>query len=175
MGLGIMKLPPSNAFMPDGSSNNKAARPFLEKSSGTPPSGAPNVWNIGFLMTDVTADEQILWQDKWPHDLVAGTVTVRIKGRMISATSSTVTLKAGQATSVDSSTDDSAIAFAAKNTNNGGATTVTGTAKQVFEIAIDLTGTNIAADRKFVIFIGRVIGGASGDYLFESADVEYAT
>jgi hypothetical protein len=171
---GIIQLPVSGAYLPDGSSGNLAARPQYVKSSGGPTSGTPNVFNVGLALTWQTAKEHFFFQNVWPHDLntTGLVVTLRVRG-YINATSSTVRLSFGQATSIDSSTDDTAVVFAAEDQT--GAITVPSTARQPFEITGTFTTTNIAADRKYVIFISRVLAGATADWIYEGGELEYTT
>jgi hypothetical protein len=87
-----------------------------------------------------------------PPDYISGG-TLRGTVKFTSATTGGAIMKAGQVTSIDSSTDDDALAFAAADVS--AAIAAPGTQGQTIGFTIALTTTNMAANRKCVVFIGR--------------------
>ena len=159
---------------PDGSgSGNNTAALSYEVSTGTQTTNTPKATQLKLLF-DADTDEHWCFPLLLPGNYGSGG-TLRVKGKMTSATSGNVILKAGQVASVDSSTADGAKVFAAADLSS--ATTVPGTAGYTFEAAITLTTTSMAANRHTVLFIGRDADNAgdtaTGDFELLSAMFEF--
>lgn len=151
MATGYIPLFPGG-FATDGSgSGNDAAAASYEVSGASQTSDTPKVTQMKLLF-DGNADEHWIFQFPIPGNYSSGG-TLRGKVKFTSATSGTAILKAGQVSTVDSSTDDDALAFAAED--NSSSISAPGTQGQVVEFTITLTTTNMSAGRKCVVFLGR--------------------
>ena len=145
-------------YAPDGTGtgNNQAAL-SLEVSAAAQTTNTPKA-TFPKLLFDGATDEHWLFSFLIPGNYASGG-TLRGKIKFTSATSGDAIMKAGQVTTVDGSTDDDALAFAAVDLS--ASITAPGTQGQVVEFTITLTTTNIAANRKCVLFIGRDPDNAS--------------
>lgn len=146
----ILLFPGGTAPDGTGSINNTAALTY-EVSTGTQTSGTPKASQLKLLF-DGTTDEHWMFSFLNPGDYASGG-TLRGKCKFTSATSGTAILKGGQGSSTDSNTDDDAVVFAAKDVS--GTLTAPGTQGQVIEFTITLTTTNMGADKKIQMFVGR--------------------
>ena len=143
---------------PDGSgSGNNTAALSYEVSTGTQTTNTPKSTGLKLLF-DGTTDEHWLFSFLIPGDYSSGG-TLRGTVKFTSATSGTAIMKGGQGTSVDSSTDDDALVFAAADVS--ASISAPGTQGQTIGFTIALTATSMAANRKIVVFIGRDPDNAS--------------
>lgn len=177
MPTGYFELFPAGGLLPDGSSGNVAGSLQSEKSTGTPPTGAPNVHKLKYA---VSVDDWMTFQatprgrSSADDGTTISAATVRIKFKMVSATTGNVRFAAGQVSIVESSTDDDAVAYAALD--NSGDVAVPGTQGQVKEATVTLTNTNMQVGRLCELFAGRDAAGASeatGDAEILSIELEY--
>jgi len=176
MAVGNILLPIAAAILPDGSTSNAAATVFYEKSTSSPNSNCPNVWQIGLAFTQVGA-QKACWQLQLPADFnstqAGGYPIIRIKGSCVSTTS-TVTMYAGQDTAIDGSgTAMTALVYA--NADISASINCPGTASQQMDIPVALTNTNMAANRHCCVFISRNNSGTSADFKVRSVNMEYTT
>ena len=159
MSVGYLNLFPGG-LAPDGSGtvNNTAALSY-EVSGAGQTSNTPKATQLKLLF-DGTTDEHWLFSFLLPGNYASGG-TLRGTVKFTTATSGTAVMKAGQVTSIDSSTDDDALAFVAADESS--AISAPGTQGQTIGFTIVLTATNMAANRKIVVFIGRDPDNASDD------------
>lgn len=161
---------------PDGSgSGNNTAALSYEVSAASQTTNSPKATQLKLLF-DGTTDEHWLFQFMLPGDYSsAGTLRGTVK--FTSATSGTAIMKGSQVSTVNSSTDDDALTFATVTTS--GSITAPGTQGQTVEFTITLTTTNMAANRKIIVFIGRDPDNASDtittDLELLSLNFEYTT
>lgn len=173
MPTGVVGLFPGG-HAPDGSgSGNNSAAIQYAASGGSQTANTPKASQLSLRFDDAT-DEHWLFQFKIPADYVSGGV-LRGKCKFISATTGNAIMKAGQVTTIDSSTDDDALVFVAGDLS--AAIAAPGTQGQVKEFTVTLTATNMAAGRKCEMFIGRDADNgsdtASGDLQLLTLDFEY--
>ncbi|HUS95672.1 MAG TPA: hypothetical protein VMX97_02915 [Hyphomicrobiaceae bacterium] len=159
MATGYINLFPGG-IAPDGSGtvNNTAALSY-EVSAATQTSNTPKATQLKLLF-DGTTDEHWLFSFLLPGDYSSGG-TLRGKAKFTTATTGTAVMKGGQVTSVDGSTDDDALVFAAGDVSS--AISAPGTQGWTVGFTIALTATNMAANRKIVVFIGRDPDNGSDD------------
>lgn len=161
---------------PDGSGtgNNTAALSY-EVSAAAQTPNTPKAAQLKLLF-DAATDEHWLFSFLMPGDYVSGGT---LKGiiKFTSAITGNAIMKAGQVSSVNSSTDDDVLAFTAGDLSASIA--APGTQGQTIAFTITLTATNIAANRKIVMFIGRDADNASdnaaGDVELLTLNFEYTT
>lgn len=163
-------------FSPDGSgSGNDSASLVSEVSAATQTSNTPKAKQLKLRFLGTT-DEHWLFSKQLPPNYASGG-TLRGVLKFLTATSGTAVVKAGQVTSVNSSTDDDALVFAAAAVSS--AISAPATQGQTVEFSIALTTTNMAASRKIIIFIGRDTDHASDTITTElellSLALEYTT
>jgi len=151
MATGYIQLFPGG-IAPDGSGtgNNTAALSY-EVSGAGQTSNTPKATQLKLLF-DGTTDEHWLFSFLLPGNYASGG-TLRGTATFTTAASGTAVMKAGQAISIDSTTDDDALVFVAADVSS--AISAPGTQGQTVGFTITLTATNMAANRKIVIFIGR--------------------
>ena len=133
-----------------GTGNNTAALSY-EVSAATQTTNTPKATQLKLLF-DGTTDEHWLFSFLTPGDYSSGG-TLRGTVKFTSATTGAAIMKGGQSTSVDSSTDDDALTFAAGDLS--ASISAPGTQGQTIGFTIALTTTNMAVNRKIVVFIGR--------------------
>jgi len=143
---------------PDGSGtgNNTAALSY-EVSGAAQTTNTPKVSQLKLLFDGAT-DEHWMFSFVLPGNWVSGG-TLRGIVKFTSATTGNAIMKAGQVSTVDSSTDDDALTFAAADVSASIAAPATQGQTVTFTIA--LTTTNMAANRKIVVFVGRDPDNAS--------------
>ena len=143
---------------PDGSGtgNNTAALSY-EVSAGTQTTNTPKATQLKLLFDGAT-DEHWLFSFLIPSDYSSGG-TLRGEVKFTSATTGNAIMKGGQVTAVTGSTDDDAIVFAAGDLSAAIAANATQGLTTSFTIA--LTTTNMLANDKCVVFIGRDPDNAS--------------
>lgn len=153
--------------------NNNAAYIGYEVSPAVQTAGTPKVTQtkINFVSTGNT-----FWTFNYqiPAEYTSGG-TLRGKFKMASATTGNVEWRAGQVSTIDLSTNDNSLAFAASDTT--GSVSVPGTLGHVKEFTITLTTTNMLANRKMALFIGRdtsVGSNATGDAELVSLAFEFS-
>ena len=157
MSIGYYNLFPGG-IAPDGSgSGNNSAALSYEVSSGTQTANTPKATQLKLLF-DGTTDEHWMFDFLMPGDYSSGG-TLRGVCKFTSATTGNAIMKGGQGSSVDSSTNDNAIVFAAGDLSS--AIAAPGTQGQTISFTISLTATNMAANRRCCIFIGRDPDNAS--------------
>lgn len=139
-----------------GTINNAAALSY-EVSVAGQTSNTPKATALKLLF-DGTTDEHWMFSLLIPGDYSSGG-TIRGEGKATSATTGNVIMKAGQVTSVDASSDDDALAFAAGDLS--AAIAAPGVQGQTVPFTITLTTTNMAANRQCRIFVGRDADNAS--------------
>jgi hypothetical protein len=159
---------------PDGSgSGNNTAGLSYEVSAAAQGTNSPKATQLKLLF-DASTDEHWLFSLLIPADYASGG-TLRGTIKFTSATSGVAIMKAAQVTSVDSSTDDDALAFGTADVS--ASITAPGTQGQTIGFTVALTTTNMAASRKSVIFIGRDADNASdtaaGDVELLALNLEY--
>lgn len=133
-----------------GSGNNPAiAR--VEVSGAAQTANTPKTTQLKWLFSDAE-DRHLMWGGVLPENYSSGG-TLKGKVKFASATAGTAVLKAGVAFTIDGSTDDDALTFAAANSS--GTIAAPGTQGQTVAFSITLTMTNAAAERKFILFLGR--------------------
>jgi len=151
MATGFLSLFPGG-IAPDGSgSGNNTAALSYEVSAAAQTANTPKASQLKLLF-DGAIDEHWLFACLLPSNYASGG-TLRGKVKFTSAGAGTAIMKAGQVSTVDSSTDDDALAFAAGDLS--AAIPAPGTQGQTVEFTIALTATNMAANRKMVFFVGR--------------------
>lgn len=173
MATGYYTLFPGG-IAPDGSgSGNNTAALSYEVSGATQTTLTPKTSQLKLLF-DASTDEHWMFSFLTPGDYASGG-TLRGILKMTSATTGTTGMKGGQVTTVDASTDDDALAFAAADLS--ASITVPGTQGQTVPFTVALTTTNMAANRKCVMFIGRHAAGdsATGDAELLGLNFEYTT
>jgi hypothetical protein len=175
MATGYLELFPGGCA-PDGSGTiNNAAALSYEVSTGTQTANTPKATQLKLLF-DAATDEHWMFAFQIPGDYASGG-TLRGTFKMTSATASDVIWKGGQASSVNSSTAQGAIVFAAGDLAT--AVTVPGTAGHTIGFTITLTTTNMAVNRHMELFIGRDADNAgdtaTGDAELLSLNFEYTT
>lgn len=145
---------------PDGSGtgNNTAALSY-EVSGATQTTNTPKVTQLKLLFDGAT-DEHWLFSFLIPSNYSSGG-TLRGEVKFTSATTGNAIMKGGQVTTVTSSTDDDALTFAAGDLSAAVAADATQGRTIAFTIA--LTATNMLANDKIVLFIGRDPDNASDD------------
>lgn len=157
MATGFLNLFPGG-LAPDGSGtgNNTAALSY-EVSGAAQTANTPKVTQLKLLFDGAT-DEHWLFSLLLPGDYASGG-TLRGKVKFTSAVTGNAIMKASQKATIDSSTDDDALAFVAAVLS--AAIAAPATQGQVVEFTVALTTTDMAANRKCVIFIGRDPDNAS--------------
>jgi len=177
MPVGYLQLFPGGLAPDSSGSGNNAAALSYEVSGAAQGTNSPKAAQMKLLF-DAATDEHWLFQFQIPGDYGSGG-TLRGRFKMASATSGNIQMKGGQVTSVDSSTDDDALAFGTADLSS--VVVVPGTQGQVKEFTIALTDANRAANRKSLIFVGRNAdaGGtdddATGDLELLALAFEYTT
>lgn len=164
----------SGLVLPDGSTNNNAMARQRAKSSAAAPT--PH-WMQ--LAADASTKEMVM-TDKWrmPDDYASGP-TLKVSGKMTSATTGNVILEGRlYAITPGDATDADAKGFAAANTSS--ATAVPGTAGYVFEVSFALTNADsVAAGDQVILYVARDAANASdtatGDMEFETISLVYTT
>lgn len=137
---------------PDGTgSGNDSAALTMDVSAGTQTTNTPKATALKLAFGDAV-DQHWMFNFLLPGDYASGG-TLRGKLKMETATTGNVIMKAGQVTTIDGSTDDDAVVFAAGDLS--AAIAAPGTQGQTVEFTIALTATNMAANRKIALFIGR--------------------
>lgn len=173
MPTGIVGLFPGGHAPDNTGSGNKQAGLAYQASGASQTSNTPKASQLSLLF-DASTDEHWLFQFRIPADYISGGL-LRGKCKFVSATSGNAIMKAGQVTSIDSSTDDDALVFVAADVS--AAIAAPGTQGQVKEFTITLTATNMAAGRKCEMFIGRDADNgsdtATGDLQLLTLDFEY--
>jgi hypothetical protein len=146
-----VRLPIEGATLPDASgSGNNPPEIVREISSGSQTTNSPkNTQTLAKF--DAATDESLMWTLILPGNYTAGG-TLRLIWKAASATSGATFWKGSIAVSTDSSTDDDAIVF---NTVTGTSGTAPASQGQTLSTTIALTTTNMAANRKATIFVGR--------------------
>lgn len=113
-----------------------------------------------FLAFDGSTDETAYWEFPAPQGLT-GTITVVVKGCMVTATSGTVGLQA----KIEAITAGDALALSSDSfdtVNNSTSTTVPGTVMYLFEISITCTNADsIAAGDQVRISLNRDADGSA--------------
>jgi hypothetical protein len=163
-------------YAPDGSSGNASAAYSYEKSTGTPPSNAPNVHQVKLLF-DADTDEHWCSDFIMPGDYASGG-TLRGVFKMTSATSGNVKWKGAQSSTTDASTADSAKVYDTVAVAANAA--APGTLGQTASFTIDLTMTGAAANRLCCVMIGRDADDGTNDTATGDAELlglsfEYVT
>ena len=157
-----------------GTGNNTAALSY-EVSAAAQTTNTPKATQLKLLFDGAT-DEHWLFSFLIPGDYSSGG-TIRGTVKFTSATTGTAIMKGGQVTSVDSSTDDDALTFAAGDLS--ASISAPGTQGQTIGFTIALTTTNMAVNRKIVVFIGRDPDNASDtittDLELLALNLEYTT
>lgn len=175
MATGYINLFPGGVA-PDGSgSGNNTAALSYEVSTGTQTTNTPKATQLKLLF-DGTTDEHWLFSLLLPGDYSSGG-TLRGEVKFTSATSGNAIMKGGQVTTVTDSTDDDAVIFAAGDLSAAIAADITQGQTTAFTIA--LTTTNMAANDKCILFIGRDPDNASDtittDLELLALNLEYTT
>jgi hypothetical protein len=151
MATGYIQLFPGGTGTDGTGSGNNTAALSVEVSAATQTTNTPKVTQQKLLFDGAT-DEHWTFQIQIPGDYASGG-TLRGVVKFTSATSGTARMKAGQVTTVNSSTDDDALVYVAADLS--GDITAPGTQGQSVQFTIALTTTNMAANRKCCLFIGR--------------------
>jgi len=175
MATGVINLFPGGVA-PDGSgSGNNPASLTFEVSSGTQTTNTPKSSQLKLLF-DGSTDEHWMFTVLLPGDYASGG-TLRGKVKFTAATSGSAIMKAGQASTTDSSTDDDAKVFTAADVSSS--ITAPATQGQVVEFTIALTTTGMAVHRFCSVFIGRDPDNASDtiatDLELLALNLEYTT
>ena len=157
MATGFIALFPGG-IAPDGSgSGNNTAALSYEVSAAVQTTNTPKATQLKLLFDGAT-DEHWLFSFLLPGNYASGG-TLRGKVKFTSAITGTAIMKGGQVSTVDSSTDDDALTFAAADLS--ASISAPGTQGQTVEFTVTLTATNMAVNRKVVLFIGRDPDNAS--------------
>ena len=175
MATGYLQLFPGGCATDGSGSGNNTAALSYEVSTGTQTTNTPKATQLKLLF-DATTDEHWCFTFAIPGDYSSGG-TLRGVAKFTSATTNNAIMKAGQVTSVDASTDDDAVVYAAADVS--GSIAAPGTQGQTVTFTIALTATNMAASRKCALFIGRDPDNASdtatGDLELLTLVLEYTT
>lgn len=157
-----------------GSLNSNAALTY-EVSSAAQTAGTPKVSQLVCLFSN-SFDSNWEFSLRLPGDYSSGGTLVGAY-KMDIATTGNVVWKGGQVTSVPGSTNDNTLAFAAVDTS--WANLVPGSAGQTALFSVTLTTTDMAANRKTTIFLGRrgslTSDTANGYAKLLTLDFEYLT
>jgi hypothetical protein len=176
MATGYLQLFPGGTG-PDASASSATAAMSYDASTTVGSGNVPKVGSIKLLF-DATADEHWFFSLFLPGDYASGG-TLRGKFKMTSATTGNVVWKGSQGSTIDSSTDDDALTLVTPT--GSGQVSVPATQGQVKEFTITLTTTNMAANRRCVLMIGRdadstlATDDATGDAELLNLLFEYTT
>jgi hypothetical protein len=171
--IAYLRLPIEQATLPNGTASNVPAEIAREVSSGTTANAPSPTQTIAKF--DAATDEHLCWSFLMPSNYSSGG-TLRFTGKAASATSGAAYLKAGLVASIDSSTDDDAVAYL---TPTGASWSAPATQGQPLVGSIALTVTNVAANRKVELFFGRDADGTlgtddmTGDFYLLALHLEY--
>lgn len=160
------------ATPPDGTGSTNGFPELVREISTAQTANTPKRSRT-FAKFDSAIDENLCWGFQMPANYGSGG-TIRLKWKAATATSGNVVWKAGFGATIDGTTDDDALVYAAEDAATMAAP---GTQGQVAEITINLTMTNALAGRDVSLFIGRkATSGAdtmTGDAILMSARLEY--
>lgn len=151
MATGNVQLFPGGVGADGTGSVNNAAALSMDVSAASQTTNTPKATALKLLF-DGTTDEHWMFSLLLPEDYASGG-TLRGIAKFTSATSGTAIMKAGQVTTVNSSSDDDALVFVAADVSSS--ITAPGTQGQTVPFTIALTATNMAANRQCRLFIGR--------------------
>jgi len=175
MATGYINLFPGGVATDGSGTINNAAALSYEVSAAAQTTNTPKATQMKLLF-DAATDEHWTFSFMIPGDY-SSNGTLRGKVKFTSATTGNAIMKGGQVSSVDSSTDDDALVFVAGDVSS--AVAAPGTQGQTIGFTITLTSTNMSANRKIVVFIGRDADNASdtatGDLELLALNFEYTT
>lgn len=152
-----LRLLIASATLPDGSGTINNPPEIVREVSSGQTTNTPKATRT-FAKFDASTDEHLCWNFEMPSDYSSGG-TLTLIWKAATATSGDVIWKAGIAPTINSSTDDDAVAFTAADLSS--ASTAPGTQGQSVAPTITLTMTNVTANRNVTIFVGRDADNAS--------------
>ena len=157
MATGILNLFPGGVAPDNTGTGNATAALSYEVSAAAQTANTPKATQLKLLFDGAT-DEHWTFSFELPSDYASGG-TLRGVVKFTTAVSGTAIMKAGQVSTINSSTDDDALVYAAADLS--ASITAPATQGQTVEFTITLTTTNMAVNRKIAMFIGRDPDNAS--------------